>query len=326
MKEKILILGGTEFVGRLLVELLRRDQTKEVYLFNRGKTNPTLFPEVPRIIGDRESEDIKKISAQEWDYVVDFSSYFPHSLQRTIDQLQASVKKYIYISTISVYDLDQYQAGTSIAEDYPKVVCSPEEALDKSMRTYGKKKIACETVLEKNDWLNSIILRPSIIYGKYDPTDRFYYWLRKVKMGQEVIIPNQGQDTLTLTYAEDLVQILLHALSGQLANGAYNCGTHAPLRFSTIFTWMKELLKSPCQFYPLDYEKLRAEKRGLPLAFIRNWEVNSDKIKAASGIEFTSFKDSIKALITHFEKEDWSPAKVGLPDDLEQEFLQKFKN
>ncbi len=325
MKEKILILGGTEFVGRQLVDVLRKDKTKEVYLFNRGKTNSHLFPEVSRIIGDRESEDIEKINIHAWDYVIDFSSYFPHSLQKTLDQLQDSVKKYIYISTISVYDMEGYEAGTPIAEDFPKLTCSAAEAIDKSMRTYGQKKVACEAVLDKADWLNSIILRPSIIYGKYDPTDRFYYWLRKVKMGQEIILPNQGQDTLTLTYAEDLVQILLAALADKLPNGAYNCGTHDPIRFGTMLDWMKEILNSPCKFFPLDYQKLRAEKRGLPLAFIRNWKVNSQKIKRATGIEFLPFRKSLEDLITHFEKGDWRPVSVGLPDDLEKELINKFQ-
>ena len=67
MKEKILILGGTEFVGRLLVDILRKDKTKELFLFNRGKTDPDLFPEVSRIIGDRETEDIEKIKNQNYD-------------------------------------------------------------------------------------------------------------------------------------------------------------------------------------------------------------------------------------------------------------------
>ena len=76
-KEKILILGGTEFVGRLLVGALLQNPNYEIYLFNRGKTNPHLFPEVKKIIGDRETDDIKKIQTENWDYIIDFSSYFP---------------------------------------------------------------------------------------------------------------------------------------------------------------------------------------------------------------------------------------------------------
>lgn len=325
MKEKILILGGTEFVGRQLVNVLSKDDSKTVYLFNRGKTNPDLFPDIPKIVGDRETDDIEKINAQDWDYVIDFSSFYPASLQRTINQLKRSVKKYIYISTISVYDFANYTRGEKINEAFEKITCSPEEAVDTTMRTYGKKKQACEQVLEQADWLHSILIRPSIIYGKFDPTDRFYYWCRKIKMGGEIIIPNKGENKLTLTYAEDLVAILLKALNEDLPKGAYNCGTHEPLSFLAMLNLIKETLGSSCTFYGIDRQQLRAEKIGLPISGLGDIIVDSNKIKQTSGLKFISFEDSIKTMIAHFESLSWPACKTGLSDEEEKALLLKFK-
>ncbi len=325
MKEKLLILGGTEFVGRLLVEALSPDTNKEIFLFNRGKTNPGLFSEITKIIGDRETDDIEKIKSQEWDYVIDFSSFYPASLQRTIDQLNKSVKKYIYISTISVYDFAKYTRGEKITEDFAKVSCSPEEAIDTTMRTYGKKKMACEAVLQKEEWLNSIIIRPSVIYGKHDPTDRFYYWCRKVKMTKEIVIPNQGENNLTLTYADDMVRILLHALNEDLPKGGYNCGTHDPVSFNNMLNWMKESIGSSSQLFGIDRQELRDEKIALPISGLCDLIVDSSKIKIASGLEFSSFENSVKTMMAHFEKEDWPTAKAGISDDEQEELILKFK-
>jgi len=229
-KEKLLILGGTDFVGRQLVEFLLIDFTKDVYLFNRGKTNPDLFPKAKLIKGDRETEDLKKISGQQWDYIIDFSSYYPASLMRTLELINKDVKQYIYISTISVYSLKNYDGTFGIPESYEQVSFTEEEAIDISMKTYGKRKAACKVVLNEAEWLNKIIFRPSVIYGKYDPTDRFYYWLKKIKDSAGTILPDGGRHDLSLTFADDLVRLILSSLDGELASGTYNCSTHPPMK------------------------------------------------------------------------------------------------
>jgi len=322
MKEKILILGGTEFVGRLLVEALQEAGRYEIYLFNRGKTNPDLFPEVKRIIGDRETDDIEKLQQEQWDYIVDFSSFYPHSLQRTLDQINRDVKKYIYISTISVYDFKAYDLSFDIKEDYNRQSCSPEEAVDQTMKTYGKKKAACEVVLDEAEWLNAVILRPSVIYGRYDPTDRFYYWLRKLKKANEIIIPNEGEDKLSLTYADDLRSIIQCAIEGEVPNGVYNCNTHEPLSFNSMLSMMQDLLSTDCKLYGLSMEVLRAEKVWLPLSFIRNLSYDNTAIKNATGLTFTPFKASIQSSIDYAEENNWKDCRVGMDEEKEQALLK----
>jgi len=140
-KNKILILGGTEFVGRQLVEDLSKDSSIELYLFNRGKTNADLFPKVQRIIGDRETKDIEQLRQHQWDYIIDFSSYFPQSLSNTLEVINQDVKKYIYISTISVYDFPQYDGQSKIEETFPRNAYTEEQLLaPDSKKYYGETK------------------------------------------------------------------------------------------------------------------------------------------------------------------------------------------
>src|SRR5574339_1086719 len=98
---KILILGGTKFLGRHLVDAALA-AGHEVTLFNRGKTNPTLFPNVETILGDRE-HDIEKLSGREWDAVIDVAGYLPRIVRLSVDSLARSVKRYVFISSISAY-------------------------------------------------------------------------------------------------------------------------------------------------------------------------------------------------------------------------------
>ena len=105
---KILILGGTQFIGRNLVAQLLQEREYEITLFNRQQTQPNLFSGVKKIKGDRETEDIRQIAREHWDYVIDLSCYYPAALSSVLEQLQISPKRYIFISTCSVYSFPVY--------------------------------------------------------------------------------------------------------------------------------------------------------------------------------------------------------------------------
>ena len=326
--EKVLILGGTKFVGRLLVEALIQDSAFEVYLFNRGETNPDLFPTAIKIIGNRETDDIKKISDYNWDYVVDFSSFYPKSLIDTIESLHKSVKKYIYISSISTYDFATYDASFEIEEDFELVNYTKEEALDSSMNTYGKRKAACEKVLNSYKWLNTIILRPSIIYGKYDFTDRFYYWLFKVKNNKKIVLPEAGKQQLSLTYSGDLVNILLEAIKGEIPNGVYNCSTHDPITLRDIVNIISNELSTNIEAVDIP-QKYLIEKEvkpqwDIPLWFGRSLMFSNHKIRKVLKNEFIPFRESVKETLDFYAQSNWKAPTVGLGKEKEVEIIEKY--
>ena len=326
-KRKILILGGTEFVGRQLVEKLSLLATDEIYLFNRGKTNPDLFPNIHRIIGDRETDDIQKISQHQWDYVVDFSAYFPKSLERTLQYINQDVKGYIFISTISVYPFSSYDGSFKIAEDFQKKEYKSDQLTAPGLKFYGEKKSACEDVLRGKTWLNSMILRPCIIYGKYDPTDRFYYWIERIKKQKKIILPGNGANQLSLTYSGDLVNIIIGGLSGNLSKGIYNCVSDHPLKIRTWCEKIREVLKSNCEFIPIESQKLKEEEftgHDFPFWFKIDLMFDNAKLKKELNIEFCNLDESLQSTIDYYENQGWQKPKIGITFEKENELIEKI--
>ena len=162
------------FVGRALVEKLRLMPEYELTLFNRGKSNADLFADVNQLHGNRETDDILQVCKQHWDCVIDFSGYYPVTFEKLLNDLKGKVGRYIFISTISVYDLANF-ADRPISEVDEILGCTEEQKISKLPDAYGEKKAEMERILHEQDWLDKIILRPSFIYGKYDWTERFYY-------------------------------------------------------------------------------------------------------------------------------------------------------
>lgn len=326
-KGKILILGGTEFVGRQLVEKLFQEKKNDIYLFNRGKTNVELFPNIKRIIGDRETKDIEKISQHNWDYVIDFSSYFPSSLKRTLDHINVDVKKYIYISTISVYSFKDYDSTHKIKEDFKKKNYEPEQLIEPSQKFYGEKKMACEYILNKTTWLNSIILRPSIIYGKFDPTDRLYYWIERIKKKEKIILPENGKNLLSFTYAADLVEIIINCLDSPIKTGTYNCVSDEPLKFRETLEEIKNQLESNSEFISIEADNLRDKKlstQEFPLWWGANITIDNSNLKESLGIKFISTKDSIKETIEYYKEQNWPKPKVGISYEDEDKLIEEL--
>ena len=191
--KNILILGGTGFVGRILSENLAQTGHK-VTLFNRGKRNPSLFPQFEKITGDRNTADIFKIATSSWDVVIDFSGFFPDNIENLVSMLVGTTGRYIFISSASVYDVAHPSGLTyPIKEDFHLLPCTDEQKNDKHpFNFYGNKKAECERIILNADKLDTLIFRPALIYGRYDPTDRFYYWLYRTKSQDEIMIPENG--------------------------------------------------------------------------------------------------------------------------------------
>lgn len=232
MRKKILVLGGTWFVGRMIVEQLIAADMADITLFNRGKTNADLFPQLRLIRGNREVEaDIDPIGREDWDIIIDVSGYFPLSLQTLCNKVKGRVGRYIFISTASVYDLTRLTGGL-ITEDFALETCSEAEFTDTTMNTYGKRKVACERVLLDTLPNSCLILRPAVIYGPYDPYDRHYYWLYRILKSEKIALPaeTESRSMLNSTYVVDLAKAVIHATDlTRNFNAIYNATTHAPL-------------------------------------------------------------------------------------------------
>ena len=330
MKEKILILGGTQFVGRRLVEILQTNPAFELTLFNRGITNPDLFPDLQKITGERNGNDIEQISAYDWDYIIDFSCYYPDYLRKTLTCLKPGLKKYIFISTISTYSFKDYDSSFEIPEDYLLHECSAEEEMDTSTRTYGKRKVACEQALLSAQDLPSVILRPSIIYGPYDHTDRFYYWLYKIKNQQPIILPDSGEHQLSLTYSEDLAQIIINSLQATFPTGIYNCSTHSPLSLREMFELAAKVMNLPFQPFDIPQDWLLEEKvkmqQDLPLWTGRSLTFDNTKLKAVLKSPLLDFETSLQQSLQWHEERAWPVPGAGINTEQAKETIERYKS
>lgn len=234
INKQILILGGTNFIGRNLIEKLKDFPQYDLTLFNRQQTAPSLFQEIKSIKGDRSTNDISQLANQYWDCIIDLSCYYPKHLTNLLNILEGKFKRYIFISTISAYSLTNEIVNNAITENVPTLSCSDQEKEDSTSQTYGNRKAECERILLNNKQLDKIILRPSVVYGKYDPTDRFYYWLYKAKLQQPILIPGNPTHKITLTYVHDLIHIILQSIEKEEHATVYNTSTHEPLTLTSL--------------------------------------------------------------------------------------------
>ena len=239
---KLLILGGTRFLGRHLVEAaLARGH--EPTLFNRGRTAPELFAGVERLRGEREG-DLALLRRRSWDAVVDTCGYLPRIVRRSAQVLRDSVDRYLFVSSISVY-ADSATAGQS--EQAPRALL-PDAECEDIPNHYGALKAACEDEVLALFGERATLVRPGLIVGPFDPTGRFTYWVQRVARGGTVLAPPSPDYPVQFIDARDLAAWTLDVLEAGYA-GAFNAtGPATPLAFGAFLDECRRALGAQVAF------------------------------------------------------------------------------
>lgn len=196
---RILILGGTKFLGPAIVRHAMA-RGHEITLFNRGKTRTELFPNVTKLRGDRNN-DLKSLEGGEWDAVVDTSANIPRWVRTASEVLKDSVGQYVYISSISAY---AHPDRMGLEETAATALLDDESVEDVTGGTYGGLKALCERTAEAAFPGRSTSIRPGLIVGPEDPTDRFTYWPVRLRRGGEVLAPGTPEDPVQVIDVRDL--------------------------------------------------------------------------------------------------------------------------
>ena len=211
---RILVMGGTSFVGRAIVEeaVLRGD---EVTLLSRGRTGTELFPGIPRLVGDRDTGDYASLTAAlaggaDWDAVADVTAYVPRHVNQLADALGASGGRYLLISTGSVYD-KSLAAPDAMDEDAPRLA-PIRDTEQVTGETYGALKVACEDDARVRFDGRVTVVRPGIVAGPRDVTDRFTYWARRAARGGQVAVPGRLDQPVQVVDSRDLARLVLQLL------------------------------------------------------------------------------------------------------------------
>ena len=212
----ILVLGGTGFIGPHMVrEALRRGHS--VTLFNRGRTNNVMFPDLETIQGDRDS-DLEGLKGRRWDAVIDNSGYVPRHVQDSARLLAPNCDRYVYISTVAVYA----DIPSATDEDSPLATMPDETVEEITGETYGPLKALCERrAAGEIDADKLAILRPTYICGPGDRTDRFSYWPIRTRKGGEMLWPGTPDDGLQIVDVRDLANFTIDCVDREIS-GTYN--------------------------------------------------------------------------------------------------------
>jgi len=212
----ILVLGGTGFLGPHMVrEALRRGHT--VTLFNRGRSNNSLFPDLETIKGDRDN-GLDGLKGRTWDAVLDNSGYVPRHVKDSARLLAANTHRYVYTSTVSVYaDFDIHNLESS-----PLATIADATVEEVTGETYGPLKALCEKRVAEEIAADQLtIIRPTYVCGPGDHTDRFSYWPIRTRKGGEMIWPGKPGDVIQIIDVADLANFTLDCVDHKIS-GIYN--------------------------------------------------------------------------------------------------------
>tara|TARA_R110002072_G_scaffold70522_35_gene170284 strand:- start:2108 stop:3091 length:984 start_codon:yes stop_codon:yes gene_type:complete len=318
MKKKILILGGSHFIGRNLIEALISINKYELFLFNRGLTNPGLFTDIQKIKGDRDDETQNAIRSGSWDIIVDLSCYYPDQLRKTLQNISFSPEKYIFLSTCSVYDNEG--VSQSLRNENSKILsCNEEQYFSDDLNTYGARKAECERLLTRSKF-NCTILRPALVYGKYDGTDRFYYWPYQVRTKSRILVPEAGKRQFSVSYVHDLVKIIIASIENKIANDVYNAISQPQTSIAKIIDASISKMKRNPDLINLSSRFLKSQK-------VNEWWdfplwLNSDiftfshsKLLGQLDFPLASFTKSLDDSFKYYEELSWPKPKSGKPDE-----------
>ena len=224
---KLLVLGGTQFLGRAVVEAAL-ERGDEVTLFNRGETNPELFPEVEKVRGDRAVDPIPSRPLGRGRRHLAATSR--RVVRRSAEALRDSVERYLFVSSISAYA--SFSEGRARTRSAPSWRDMPIDEMLPGYENYGALKALCEDVVTEVYGERALIVRPGLIVGPHDPTGRFTYWPHRIARGGEFVVPAPPEGQVQFVDARDLGAWLVD-LCERRESGAFNA-THPGISWAEL--------------------------------------------------------------------------------------------
>lgn len=249
---KLLVLGGTLFLGRHVVEEALA-AGHDVTMFTRGRTNPHLFPEAEHLGGDRD-EGLDALHGRSWDGVIDTSGYVPRVLRQSAELLRDNVDRYVFVSSVSAYA----DMSKPIDESSPLAQLSDPFSEDHRGPDYGPLKAACEHVVEEIYGERGTSVRAGLIVGPHDPTERFTYWPRRLAEGGDVLAPGVPERRVQIVDVRDLAGWLVE-LAQRGPGGPVNAtGPAEPLTMGEALTRIASAVGGDIRLHWVDDETVLA--------------------------------------------------------------------
>ena len=332
---KLLILGGTRFVGRHLTEAAL-EAGHEVTLFNRNRQGTGL--DVETLIGDR-LHDVSALKGRTWDAVIDVSAYTPAAARRSAEALREAIPHYTFISTVSVYESF---AQPGLDEQAPVAALSDEEAEAAALsepvsaEAYGPLKARCEGVVREVFPDGALIVRPGLIVGPHDYTDRFTDWVRRVGTGGTLLAPGTPEQRVQFIDARDLARWTVQATEAGLT-GTFNAtGPDDALTMGTFLETCRRVLRpeSKLEWVPNDFLLSHGLEAGdlmpwHPVEAMPGWDgfYAIDISKAlGEGLKFRPLEETIRDTFIWDETRGDEPLRSGLSRERETALLREWRD
>jgi nucleoside-diphosphate-sugar epimerase len=319
---KLLLLGGPRFLGRAVADAaLERDH--ELTFFNRGRTNPGLFSEVEKLVGDRDG-DLGALQGRRWDAVIDTSGYVPRLVRASAEALSDS-GLYCFVSSISVYEdfsvpMDEESTLAPLGED-------PIDELTADFSNYGALKALCEDAVRDVFGDRALVVRPGLIVGPHDPTGRFTYWPHRISRGGEVIAPAPAERKVQFVDVRDLGAWMVE-LCEQGVGGTFN-GTNAGVPWIELLESCRRVTGAEVElaWLPDDFlvEHDVTDRRALPMWFSEPTMAGANDAVVdralAAGLRFRPLDDTVRGAL----EDAPTTETAGLAPEREAELLAAWQ-
>jgi 2'-hydroxyisoflavone reductase len=332
---RILFLGGTGFLGPAEVEYaLARGHT--VTLFNRGRTNTHLFPDVEKLVGDRAAPDLSALEGREWDVVLDTSASIATWVKDTTELLKDSVGRYLFVSSISAHTDNSVMwqdedAPVFSRADYNEAIASGTSP----GAAYGPNKAEAERLVMESFDDRAVVVRPGLIVGPGDRSDRFTYWPVRIDRGGEVLAPGDGSDLVQVVDVRDLGRFIVDLVEAE-ASGTYNAsGPVSPITMEETLYGIRAITASDVKFTWVSTDVLREFEVGgwmeMPLWVYpgpetRGFSAWSNEKARAAGLTFRPLADTARDTLVWWKE---GPGKerelnTGLAPEKEENILREW--
>lgn len=297
----ILIIGGSYFAGRVLVENLIREGNYNIFVYNRGNV-PLRLKEVTEIVGNREDESRIRhaIPDKDWDVLVDFCAYTPDHIDKMIRSLPGGLNHYIYISTTSVYENTW---NLPITEESPKLSGKQPEL--GAFADYGYNKWLAEMKLKQECEKRNIAftsLRPTIIYGKYNYAPRESYFFDLIKDDKPFIIPDNELALFSFAWVEDVAKIIMECIGNEKTfNQALNVSAEELISYKRLVDVFEEISGKKLIIVQMKIQDIEAQKIPLPFPPDAHLIYSGKKIRRLLEIKYTPFIYGMKKTYEYYQ-------------------------
>jgi 2'-hydroxyisoflavone reductase len=325
---RILIIGGTAFVGRHITAAAL-DAGHDVTLFHRGSTGADLFPAATHLTGDRD-EDLSALASGNWDATIDVCAYFPRQVRSLASALGGRGGAYVFISSVSAYSSS---VPPNYDESAPLATIEDAEATEVTNENYGGLKVACEHVSTELFGPDTTIIRPTYVIGPYDRSYRFTWWVDRLARGGTVLAPGDPDDPIQVIDARDQASFVVSLLERSVTGTFHTVSPAPPFGFGQMLAAIAAEVAPPgtqLTWVPSDF----LVARGVDGAALPLWaEGEGDAANMSSASPAAAYAAGLtprplRATVADIRAEDRVPGTgrpgVGLPAEREAELLAEW--